>query len=169
MADIIGEINTIGDLLADVGVTRFYKQDWPKVYVANTIGIRWQGDTSVSETGYHYRIERIYQVVYWGNSEVVCLQKIPLLQKALQQHIKAKLRDSDDYMTLGSFAISPPFKTDTDGVYAVSGVLPVTVRVAREVAPVPKIGGVIIDVGVTTPDGSKDEYKSGTGTCKGAN
>ena len=163
MADIIGEINTIGDLLAGVGVTRFYKQDLPLKYVANTIGIRWQGDTSESETGYHYRVERIYQVIYFGGSEVACLQKIPLIQKALQQHIKTKLRDSDGYITLGSFAFTKPFKTDTDGVYAISGILPVTVRVAREFAKVPQIGGVNVDVDVITED-----FKFSTGTCGGA-
>lgn len=155
MANIIGEIDTIGDLLTDVGVTRLYKQDLPKIYVANTIGIRWQGDTSESETGVVYRIDRIYQVVYFGKSEVDCLQKIPTIQTALNQNIKAKLRDSNGYITLGSLVFSAPFKTDTDNVYAVSGVLPVSVRVAREIEAVaPKIGNVTVVVQPTEPDGS---------------
>lgn len=150
MADIIDEINTIGDLLTNVGVTRFYKQDLPKTYVANTLGIRWYGDVSESESGYHYRIERIYQVIYFGKSEVDCLQKIPKIQAPINQHIKAKLRESDGYITLGSLSFTKPFKTETDGVYAVAGVLPVSVRVAREFAPVPKIGNVTAEIAPKT-------------------
>ena len=62
MADIIDEINTIGDLLASVGVTRFYKQDLPKTYV-NTIGIRWQGDTDVGRSGL-YEIDRVSSYLF---------------------------------------------------------------------------------------------------------
>jgi len=128
MADIIGEINTIGDLLATVGVTRFYKQDLPLKYVANTIGIRWQGDTDADFTQAAYEIERPYQVIYFGNSEVDCLNKAKLIRSKLSDYLskKVKIRDSNDFMTFESFSMSPPFKTDTDGVYAVVGVLNVS-------------------------------------------
>ena len=130
MADIIGEINTIGDLLADVGVSRFYKQDLPLKYVANTIGIRWQGDSDEGFTQAAYAIDRTYQVIYFGNNEVDCLTKSTAIRAKISDTIKVKLRGSDDYMTLESFNMSAPFKTDTDGVYAVSGALRVTVREA---------------------------------------
>lgn len=125
MADIIKEIDTIGDLLATVGVTRFYKQDLPKAYVANTIGIRWQGDSDDDFTQAAYEINRIYQVTYFGNSEVDCLNKAKMIRSKLSDYLskKVKLRGSDDYMTLESFNMSAPFKTDTDGVYVVVGVL----------------------------------------------
>lgn len=125
MADIIKEIDTIGDLLATVGVTRFYKQDLPKAYVANTIGIRWQGDGDDDFTQAAYEINRIYQVIYFGNNEVDCLNKAKLIRSKLSDYLskKVKLRGSDDFMTLESFNMSAPFKTDTDGVYAVVGVL----------------------------------------------
>lgn len=125
MADIIKEIDTIGDLLATVGVTRFYKQDLPKAYVANTIGIRWQGDSDDDFTQAAYEINRIYQVIYFGNSEVDCLNKAKSIRSKLSDYLskKVQLRGSDDFMTLESFNMSAPFKTDTDGVYAVVGVL----------------------------------------------
>lgn len=128
MADIIGEINTIGDLLASVGVTRFYKQDLPKSYVANTIGIRWQGDTDVDFTQAAYEIDRPYQVIYFGNNEVDCLNKAKLIRSKLSDYLskKVKIRDSNDFITFESFSMSAPFKTDTDGVYAVVGVLSVS-------------------------------------------
>ncbi|WP_336638388.1 hypothetical protein [Lysinibacillus fusiformis] len=125
MADIIKEIDTIGDLLATVGVTRFYKQDLPLKYVANTIGVRWQGDSDGEFTQAAYEISRIYQVIYFGNNEVDCINKAKMIRSKLSDYLskKVKLRGSDDYMTLESFNMSAPFKTDTDGVYAVVGVL----------------------------------------------
>lgn len=131
MTTIIAEINTIGDLLSGVGATRFYKQDYPKVYVANTIGIRWQGDTNESLTNVMYGVERLYQVVYFSDKEVTCIQKADEIRKAFNNAIKTKVRGLDAYMTLGSFAFSAPFKTDTDGVVAIVGVLPVTVYAQR--------------------------------------
>lgn len=125
MADIIKEIDTIGDLLATVGVSRFYKQDLPLKYVANTIGIRWQGDSDDDFTQAAYEINRIYQVIYFGNNEVDCINKAKMIRSKLSDYLskKVKLRGSDDFMTLESFNMSAPFKTDTDGVYAVVGVL----------------------------------------------
>ena len=132
MADIIAEINTIGDLITPVApFTRLYKQDLPKSYVANTVGIRWQGDTSESMTGVVYAVDRIYQIIYFGNSEVNCIQHADKIRASLDNAIKTKIRGLDGYMTLGSFALSAPFKTETDGVYATVGILPVTVYVER--------------------------------------
>ena len=128
MADIIKEIDTISDLLATVGVTRFYKQDLPLNYVANTIGIRWQGDSDSDFTQAAYEISRPYQVIYFGNSEVDCLNKSKLISASLRDHLKkkVKLRGSNDFITFESFSMSPTFKTETDGVYAVVGVLSVS-------------------------------------------
>lgn len=128
MADIIKEIDTIGDLLASIDVTRFYKQDLPKTYVANTIGIRWQGDNDADFTQAAYGINRIYQVIYFGKNEVDCLNKSKLIRSKLSDQIskKVKLRGSNDFITFESFSMSPPFKTDTDGVIAVVGVLDVS-------------------------------------------
>ena len=128
MADIIKEIDTIGDLLASVGVTRLYKQDLPLKYVANTIGIRWQGDSDSDFTQAAYEISRPYQVIYFGNSEVDCLNKSKLISASLRDHLKkkVKLRGSNDFITFESFSMSPAFKTETDGVYAVVGVLSVS-------------------------------------------
>lgn len=128
MADIIKEIDTISDLLATVGVTRFYKQDLPLTYVANTIGIRWQGDSDAGFTQAAYEITRPYQIVYFGKNEVDCISKSKLIRSKLSDYLskKVQLRGSNDFMTFESFSMSPPFKTETDGVYAVVGVLSVS-------------------------------------------
>ena len=132
MADIIAEINTIGDLIAPASdFTRFYKQSLPEKYVANTVGIRWQGDTNESLTNVMYSVGRTYQVVYFGNNEVNCIQIADKIRTQLNNTIKTRLRGSDDYMTLGPLSFSAPYKTETDGVYAIVGVLPVTIYAER--------------------------------------
>ncbi|RDV27779.1 hypothetical protein [Lysinibacillus capsici] len=125
MADIIKEIDTIGDLLATVDVTRLYKQDLPLKYIANTLGIRWQGDSDDDFTQAAYEINRIYQIIYFGNSEIDCLKKSKLIRSKLSDYLskKVQIRDSNDFITFESFSMSAPFKTETDGVYAVVGVL----------------------------------------------
>ena len=162
MADIIAEINTIGDLLAPVDVTRFYKQSLPTKYVANTIAIRWQHDTDSSETAAHYVTDRLYQIMYFGTSEVDCIRKVPQIKALLNQNIKVKIRDTNDYITLVSFNMSQPFKTETDGVYATVGVLATQTRTMREFAPVGKIGCVNVEATVEASDGKTEQYRFGT-------
>lgn len=125
MADIVTEIDTIGDLIEPVAsFTRYYKQTLPKTYVANTFAIRWQGDNTPTElSGVVYETARPYQVTYFGNSEIDCMQKADAIQTELRKHIKVRLRGLNEYITFGPFAFSAPYKTDTDGVYAVVGIL----------------------------------------------
>ena len=128
MGDIIAEINTIGELIAPVGVTRFYKQDYPKNYVANTIGIAWQSDSGRTHTQTMAQIDRVFQVVYFGKSKVDCMTKAEQIANILRKTIKTKIIGTNDYMSLVSFNFSPILKTETDGVYAVIGVLNTTVQ-----------------------------------------
>lgn len=152
MADIIAEINTIGDLITPVAqFTRLYKQDLPKVYVANTVGIRWQGDRSEDLTAVVYGVDRTYQIIYFGKSEIDCLNHADKIRSALDNAIKTKLRGLDGYMTLSPFAYSAPFKTDTDGVYAIVGILPATVYVQRPQEKYEKMR--VIDAEITTNGG----------------
>lgn len=137
MADIVTEIDTIGDLIKPVAsFTRYYKQTLPKTYVANTFAIRWQGDFAPTDlTAVVYETTRPYQILYFGSSEIDCMSKAQAIQTELRKHIKVKLRGLNDYITFGSFAFSAPYKTDTDGVYAVVGILPVSDYVSR---PIPE-------------------------------
>lgn len=134
MATRAQEIDTIGDLLASVGATRYYKENFPTTYATNTIGIRWQGDTPIGRTAAFYEVTRTYQIVYFGASRVDCLTKSEIIHELISEHIdkKVKIRGLDEFITLGSFVMTPSFKTDTDGVFAVSGILTTTVRKAHK-------------------------------------
>ena len=140
MADIAQEIETIASYLGTTATfARVWRQHLPSKYTANELSVRYLGDSSESETAYHYRIDRVYQVVYFAATEIACIQRATLLQRAINRQIKIRIKDTDGYMTLVSFSISQPFKTDTDGVFAVVGVIQAQVREARYFAPVPKM------------------------------
>src|SRR5690554_91572 len=125
MADIVTEIDTIGDLIELVAsFTRYYKQSFPTRRSSDLFAIRWQGDNTPTElSGVVYETARPYQVTYFGNSEIDCMQKADAIQTELRKHIKVRLRGLNEYITFGPFAFSAPYKTDTDGVYAVVGIL----------------------------------------------
>lgn len=147
MADIIAEINTIGDVISPSSeFTRLYKQEFPEKYVANTVGIRWQGDDDSDYTQAAFAINRIYQVVYFGNTEVDCLRKINLIRSAITGARKLQIRESDEFISFDSFNFTPPFKTDTDGVYAVSSVLTTTVREAFPQTEYEKMAEINADI-----------------------
>lgn len=148
MATRTQEIDTIGDLLATVGVSRFYKENFPSTYVANTIGIRWQGDSSDGLTNVLYTIENTYQLVYFGSSRVDCLNKSEVISGLINDKIdmKTKIRDLDEFITLRSFAMTPPFKTETDGVHAVSCILTVTSTRKRTLPEHVKMGVIYADI-----------------------
>lgn len=148
MASIVTEIDTIADLIKPVAsFSRYYKQSLPKVYEANTFAVRWQGDNQPTDlTAVVYETERPYQILYFGSSEIDCLQKAEMIQTELRKHIKVKLRGLNDYVTLGSFAFSAPYKTDTDGVCAIIGMLPVSDVIQRPLQDWEKIRYVEAEV-----------------------
>lgn len=132
MADTVREINTIADIVASASpFTRIWKQFLPLVYKDGEIAIRWQGDRDTSETNTFYRINRDYQIVYFASSEAKCLGVASEIRCTLAQTIKTEIEDTGDYMTLGPFSFSQPFKTDTDGVFSVVAILQVEVREGR--------------------------------------
>lgn len=141
MADIVTEIDTIGDLIKPLAsFKRYYKQTLPKVYEKNTFAVRWQGDNpNLDLTAVIYETERPYQILYFGSNELDCLQKAEAIQSELRKHIKVKLRGLDDYITLGPVAFSSPYQTDTDGVYGVVGILTVRDIIARPQPTYPKM------------------------------
>ena len=89
-----------------------------------------------------------YQVIYFGSNNIDCLNKTKLMRSLLSEYVgkKVKMRDSDDFITFESFVMTAPFKTETDGVYAVSGVLNVTVREAHKRHTFVKMGELSTDI-----------------------
>ncbi|MGF9711625.1 hypothetical protein [Paenibacillus naphthalenovorans] len=107
------------------------KQTPPKKPVANTFVIRFQNDSRESETRFHYRTDREYQIVYFGADASDVLTKMDALSKALYQIQLIPINGSLRYIRIESFSFSQPFETDNK-LFACIGVLSTQVREARD-------------------------------------
>ena len=179
MADITQEIECLRNYVADLPFSRIWMQHLPAVYTAGELSIRYIGDATESETGYHYRLDRDFQFVLFGTSERDCVSRASALQRRLNGAIKLKITDAEEsgYMTLGSFSCSPPFKAEDSEVYGVIGIMQAQVREARDFSALeaPKMGGITIDVKPSPPgegggkpsDFPEKEYEIniGNGAC----
>ena len=148
MADIKNEVQSIRDYVgpALAGV-KFHLQSMPTTYAANELSIRFAGSSTESETGYHYRLDRIYQLVYFGASELDCLAKMQTLEQKFNNDQVIPLKGSECHMRLEPFSISAPFKTESN-IYAIIGMLNASLREARTQEVYPPI----INVEITKED-----------------
>lgn len=140
MAGIAAEVESLRNYLTDPKYTRIWLQHIPQKPKAGELAIRYQGDSVISETGYHYRIEREYQFVYYGATELDCIQAASELQRVINGTHAIPIEGTDRHMRIGMFGMSQPFRTEGGEVYGVIGVLQAVVREAREFEEVQKIG-----------------------------
>lgn len=122
---------------------KYNLQNMPKEYSPNGISIRFVKGTSESETKNHYRLDRLFQLVYFGKSEIDCLTQMSLLEEKFNNEFTIPLKGETRKLTIGSFSSSEPFKTES-GVYAIIGMLETHIRVARRLIKVPKINEVTV-------------------------
>lgn len=148
MADIALEVESLRDFVIDPTLySRIWMQTMPAKYTAGELSIRYQGGNTASETGYHYRLEREYQFVYFGISERDCIVKASALERKLNSTHVIPLKGSSRYIRNGLFALSQPFKTEGGEVYGIIGVLQAEMREARHFEESPKF--TEIDAGIT--------------------
>lgn len=181
MADIALEVESLRDFVVDPTLfSRIWMQYLPDKYTAGELSIRYQGGNTASETGYHYRLDREYQFVYFGATELDCIRKATALQRKLNSTHAIPLKGSERFIRVGPFSMSPPFKSEGGEVFGFIGVLQAEMREARPVigGEVPKIGGITIEVkpkppGSENDNGTDTEYPDkefeigiGNGECK---
>jgi hypothetical protein len=136
---LINDIESVEAFVKSVhAASTTYKQTVPRTQTANMFVIRFQGDSRELETAAHYRIDREYQIVYFGADETDVLAKMDALSKALYQRKLIGIKDSLRYIRVESFSFSQPFKTE-NALYACIGVLSTEVREARDQATYTKI------------------------------
>lgn len=147
MADIALEVESLRDFVADPTLyTRIWMQYLPAKYTAGELSIRFIGDDTASETGYHYRLDREYQFVYFGASELDCIRKASALERKLNSTHVIPLKGSSRFIRNGLFALSQPFKAEGGEVYGIIGVLQAEMREARQFAAVDKIGAIDAEI-----------------------
>lgn len=115
------------------------KQIVPEAAPADSFYIRFLDDSRETETRYHSRITREYQIVYFAKWPEDVLSKLDALSATLYQteNVAPGIR-------MNSFGFSQPVKMRSGEVYASIGVMEVTVREARVQPNDPLIGNVEI-------------------------
>jgi hypothetical protein len=132
VASIINEVESIGEFVESLFPTaNFHYQDVPADPEANDIVIRALPSEGVSETGYHYRLDRTFQVIVFGRNSFASLQQSEQLEKHFNDTLVLPIKGSDRFLRLESFNLSQPFKTESGTVSAVIGVLSAHLREAR--------------------------------------
>lgn len=107
------------------------KYDVPTQPTKDNVVVRMLTTDTESETGYHYRIDRTYQIVVYGADAPSVLDKMDvIMRKANDGKAVIAISGSLRYIRIGSFSFGAAFKTES-GVYACVGVLPTEVREAR--------------------------------------
>ena len=135
------EVQSIRDFVAPelLGAT-FKLQNMPDTYKAGELAIELVGSKPESETGFHYRLDRTFQLVYFGANKLDCLTKMQAVERKIND--KQMIPLGTRYLRIGSFSLSQSFKTETTGVYAVIGMLEAEIREARTQGVVNKVTGV---------------------------
>lgn len=120
---------------------RTEKQTPPKKPSANLFVIRFLNDGRESETAAHFRIDREFQLIYYGSKSEDALTKMDALSKALYQRQVIPINGTLRYLRVKSFAYSQPFETEND-LYACVGILAIERREARDTETYAKIMNV---------------------------
>lgn len=128
---LVTELESVEDFIKSCHPTSVTeKQTVPLKPSDNTFVVRFLNDERESETGYHYRIDREYQVVHIGETAEDVLTRMDVLSTALYQRQLIPLQDSSRFICVESFSFSQPFQTENKK-FACIGVLSTEIREAR--------------------------------------
>jgi hypothetical protein len=112
------------------------KQLVPKKPASNSFVIRVIGESPESETAYHVRKDRDYQIIYFHEEAESVLNVMGQLSDAIFQRNVIPIKDSLRYIRAESFSFSQPFETENE-LIACIGIMQTRVREApaQETAP----------------------------------
>lgn len=111
------------------------KQDVPAQPPANSFYVRLLDEDRETETRYHFRIDRVYQIVHIAQRPDTVLANMDALSTAIYQ------KELIGSIRINAFSISQPAKTE-NGLFAIIGLLDTSVRQARVQTNYPKINNV---------------------------
>ena len=123
------ELTSLRNFIASVmpATTKFHLQNMPSQYVAGEVAIDFTGDRSDTETALHYRVDTTYQIVYFGESRIDCVDKMDAIKRKLRDTASIQLGTKIGKLTDNPISVSQPFKTES-GVYGIIGMLEVESR-----------------------------------------
>lgn len=138
---VVNELQLVESFIRGLYPSTTYKQTVPKKPTADTFVIRLLADGRTNETHVSIRVERTYQVVYYGTTPADVLTKMDALSRAIYQTEQIPINASTRVIRVGAFSYSAPFETEND-LYASIGVMETQVREVRTQEASPLIGEV---------------------------
>lgn len=114
------------------------KQDVPLQPPDNSFYVRMVDEDRETETRYHYRVDRAYQIVHVAKRPDTVLANMDTLGAALYQ------TELVDHIRVNSFSVTQPVKTE-NGLFAIIGVLDTSVREPRTQVQYPKINKLTVN------------------------
>ena len=132
MADVINEVQSLRNFVGGAlpPSVQYKLMNMPTTYVAGVLAIDFADSRPTSETAATYRLDRLYQFVYFGANSRECVQSMQALQQAFSNSQVVPLVGGGN-LRLGEFSFGQAFKTETVGVSAIIGMLPATLREER--------------------------------------
>lgn len=108
------------------------KQNVPTTPTADTFVVRFQRDSTESETAYHMLVEREYQLLYFASSVVTVLERMDVIRRKAVNDLLIPLNDGSlRYIRITGFNVSQPFKNE-GGLDVINAVMQAEVRQARD-------------------------------------
>ncbi|MCK1985169.1 MULTISPECIES: hypothetical protein [Peribacillus] len=143
MIDIKNEVDSLADYISDnLSEVKILKKS-PIKYNSGDLLIRFVKGSTESETGFHYRLDHSFQIVYYGASDLDCISKMGQVQHFFGDKVSIPLEgDESRYLGIESFSLSQAFQTETTGIYAIIGIVEVSIRQARSYEQATKIQNV---------------------------
>ncbi|WP_298833959.1 hypothetical protein [uncultured Planococcus sp.] len=90
----------------------------------------------------HVKVERIYQLIYFGKTNIDVIDAVDALSRGFSK--QTTLGTGAGHVTLGAFSMSQPFKTES-GINAVICILPVSFHDNRDAPVYTKVDRVVLD------------------------
>ncbi len=128
---IMNELTSVGTFVKSVVSGAQLKYEVPSQSTKDTLVIRMTANDYESETGYHYRIDRAYQVVAYGVDSPSVLTKMDAIaRKVMGGTTLIPIAGSLRYIRTDGFKFAMSFRTES-GLWACIGVLQTEVREVR--------------------------------------
>lgn len=128
---IMDDIASVGAFVKSVVPGAQLKHEVPSQQTKDTLVVRAITNDYESETGYHYRIDRAYQIVAYGADSPSVLTKMDaIVRKVMDGTTLIPITGSLRYIRTDGFNFATPFRTES-GLWACIGVLQTEVREAR--------------------------------------
>lgn len=128
---ILNELESVGAYVKLAVPSSAIRYDVPTKPANGDVVVRMLTTDTESETRYHYRVERSYQIVVYGADAPTVLEKMDAISRKVNDgKTVIPIKDSLRFIRAGSFSYSAAFKTE-GGMTACVGVLQTEIREVR--------------------------------------